>query len=466
MESIYGKAYGETQEQYLWRLGTAKEAGYFNITWEKIAELMNDAFCPDAPKDEATYRKRYRRMQDRMMMDDSNSNIVDINEMRARREKSEAPKAEAKEAASEAEGKEEKKPSSGKKILIFRAPVSESNKEEEEETVVDDSDVNVINLFREAEKERVRLRDERTSYTRVVRQSARAEALFDLFREEIRKYPATEPTPRMRIDGDTKEYAVYALLGDVHYGLEFNNRAGKYSPELAEERIMEYANEIVAIGERYNASVCYVSLLGDMISGNIHSTVRAENRENVVAQTIGVAELVAKFLYVLNKYFEHINVNSVSGNHSRLDLSAEDALRGEKLDCLIPWYCKAKLQNIKGVHFCENTIDSTVADFQIEGNNFIAVHGDYDKDPDQTAQRIERNIGGHVDYVVAGHLHVPAMNMKRTSFIRNGSVCGSGDEFTMKKRLFGPPCQVVLVVSEDGVESVHPVILDKKEAAV
>jgi hypothetical protein len=43
--------------------------------------------------------------------------------------------------------------------------------------------------------------------------------------------------------------------------------------------------------------------------------------------------------------------------------------------------------------------------------------------------------------------------------IRNGSVCGSGDEYTMKKRLFGYPCQVCLIVNENGIKDYIPIAL-------
>jgi len=423
MESIYQKAYGETMEQYLWRLGNLKETGVISCTWDELAEAMNEAFCPDAPKNGSCWRKRFRRIQDKMM----NDNVIDLAEARQKLEPA--------------------KP----------APVQQLLEEPTEES--EPAEGRMLNFFQEAEKQRLRLRDERTSYNRLMRQSARADAILDLFKEEISRYPGNPPKP-LDIQWDNEnQRAIYALLGDIHYGSVFSNRGGSFSPEIAEKRIMNYAEEIVKLGQANSIHTCYVSLLGDLISGNIHQTVRAENRENVVAQVIGVSELVADFLYVLAQHFSEVHVNSVSGNHSRLDLCAEDALRAEKLDALIPWYCKTKLESQSNVWFYKNTIDETIADFGIFGKNYIAVHGDFDKDLDKTALQVERNTGVDVDYVVAGHLHVPSVTMKNTGFIRNGSVCGSGDEFTMKKRLFGPPCQVAMIVGADGVESIYPMAI-------
>lgn len=43
-------------------------------------------------------------------------------------------------------------------------------------------------------------------------------------------------------------------------------------------------------------------------------------------------------------------------------------------------------------------------------------------------------LGTKIDYMLAGHMHVADARFENTGFIRNGSVCGSGDEYTVKKR--------------------------------
>ena len=152
-------------------------------------------------------------------------------------------------------------------------------------------------------------------------------------------------------------------------------------------------------------------------------------------------------------------VNSVDGNHSRVDLSADDALRAEKLDALIPWYCKTKLQLIDNVVFQDNELDSSIGNMSIFGKTYVCVHGDMDNDLKTSAQRIEQMMGNKIDYLLAAHMHIADCRIENVGFIRNGSVCGSGDEYTVKKRLFGPPVQVCMIVSKDGVEAIHPVKL-------
>lgn len=140
-------------------------------------------------------------------------------------------------------------------------------------------------------------------------------------------------------------------------------------------------------------------------------------------------------------------------------MTADDALRSEKLDALIPWYCKTKLQCVDNIIFQDNTLDSSIGSMSIFGKMYVCVHGDMDNDLKASAQRIEQMSGHKIDYLLAAHMHVADARLENIGYIRNGSVCGSGDEYTVKKRLFGPPVQVCMIVSPNGVEAIHPVKL-------
>lgn len=388
----------ENVEDFLWRLGSLKEAGAISFTWPELATIFNEYAEEDHT--ESYWRKQYRQMR----LDRDVQEAIEIEEQEA----------------------------------IAQQPS------------------NLRTYLREIEKRRVLARDERVSYTRTLRDEARKDAVVELFREEIRR--AEPPVVRERIK-TYSDKAVYAMISDIHYGLTFDNYAGHYDSRIAEKRVMKYAQHIVRIGESAGADTCYVSLMGDLISGNIHTTIRIENRENIIQQVVGVSELIAAFLYYLAEHFETVIVNSVDGNHSRTEAKAEDALRAEKLDALVPWYCKTKLEQLSNVAFNDNLYDPTIGRFNIFNKTYICVHGDMDNDLKSSVNRIERMTNQKIDYILAAHLHVPEMRMEDVGYIRNGSVCGSGDEYTVKKRLFSPAAQVCMVVSEQGVESLHSVAL-------
>ena len=306
----------------------------------------------------------------------------------------------------------------------------------------------------EIEKQRIRFRVDQARK----RKDLRGDALIDEVLEcLVSQIPTVKPVARNnKPDRDSQKKAVYCLLSDIHYGLEFDSYNGKYSPEIAEQRVMAYADKVVEIGK--GIDTCYVSLLGDFVSGIIHSAIRIENAENVVEQIVHVSNLIANFLYVLTLNFDHVIVNSVSGNHSRLD-QKDDALRKERLDDLIPWYAKARLKDCDNIEFIDNIIDNSIASFFIFNKLYVAVHGDFDKKPAESARRISDLINDRIDYFLSGHMHIAEARFDNTGFIRNGAVVSGGDDYTTKKRLFGPAMQLCLICDEDGVEAMYPVRL-------
>lgn len=306
-------------------------------------------------------------------------------------------------------------------------------------------------------KEEVIATDEVLATNRKTRSEARCDNIIDLFEEKIESYKPFEVPP---VKVGAEDRAVYAMLSDIHYGLTFHNFSGSYDSELAVKRVMKYAKEIVAFGEREKINDCYVSLMGDLISGNIHSTIRLENRENITQQVVGVSQLISEFLHELAQHFRNVYVNSVSGNHSRLE-KKEDALRTERMDDLVVEFVKLRLRDVNHVQFQPNLVDCTVATIGIFGVHYLAVHGDLEYGLQESAARLQNVIGERVDYILAGHTHVVEARLDGiANVIKNGCVCGSGDEYTMKKRLFGKPMQAFLVVNEFGVESIHPVNLN------
>lgn len=383
----------ETKDDFLLRLGDMKQIGMISLTWAELAKLLNAAVKDDERHGESWWRKRYHH----------------INESEA-----------------------------------------EEDTYIQEEPKEDDFLKSYFNML---EKQRIRIKDERMAYNRSVRKDARREELLDLLRNEIRQ---AEPVPYAAKPIHT-DRAVYALLSDIHYGIAFSATSGQYNTQIAKQRVMSYAERIIDIADEHKADICYVSLLGDLISGGCHQTIRIENEEDVVSQVIGVSELISAFLFRLAERFHEVRVNWVDGNHSRIVEDPENALIAEKLDTLIPWYAKTKLERLSNIFFESNAIDSSIANFRIFGRNYISVHGDMDNDLSVSCNRIEKLIGQPIDYFLAGHLHIADLRFEHTGFIRNGSVCGSGDQYTMKKRLFGPACQVTMIVTENGVEAVYPV---------
>lgn len=325
----------------------------------------------------------------------------------------------------------------------------------------DSTSPEIVSRYIEMESKRTQLRDERQAYRRQIAESARYESILDLFREEIAK--AEPPALYNTFTSNSSGKKMIAMLSDIHYGMTFkgNNpydRNRSYDSVRAQERVMKYAYEIIGIAHESRIHECYVPLMGDLISGNIHTTLRIENRENIVQQIVGVSELISEFLRILANYFERVTVFNVPGNHSRMDMK-DMCMNGERLDCLPIWYAQAKLSNFDNVEFCMGDTDPTMAVFDVCGKTYVAVHGDYDSDPVKATHRIMDIIGKKIECLLTAHMHVFETRFDECKMVRNGSILGSGDEYTQKLRLKSDPYQVVLVCDDMGISSIHPVSL-------
>jgi hypothetical protein len=151
--------------------------------------------------------------------------------------------------------------------------------------------------------------------------------------------------------------------------------------------------------------------------------------------------------------------HSVVGNHTRIDRK-DDAIHNERLDDLIAWTVYLRLNHVGNFAYRKNYYDTGISQINIRGNEYVGVHGDYDDYSPAGLSKLCMAIG-HVPYAVLyGHLHTCSVSESNgIKMIRGGSLCGSGDSFTVEKRLTGKPSQMVCVCNEDGVEAYYPVEL-------
>ena len=183
------------------------------------------------------------------------------------------------------------------------------------------------------------------------------------------------------------------------------------------------------------------------------------DRENVIEQIKIASELITSFCYELSTYFTNVFISNVAGNHSRID-KKEEALHNERLDDLIGWIVGQMLSHIDNIVMLNNKIDNGIATMEIRDNLYVAVHGDYDAFTPAGLANLITMLGYRPYAVTYGHKHTSAVDeYNDVKMIRGGSLAGSGDDFTIEKRLRGKPSQMVCVCSEKGVEAYYPVEL-------
>lgn len=307
------------------------------------------------------------------------------------------------------------------------------------------------------ELEKVKLRDQRTELNRKYREFARSQENMDILANAIKKqtpYIFSNKEHMVSSDND-----LFVPISDVHFGETSSNYFGMNSSDITKERFERYLFEIKSIQSKNDSENCYVGLMGDLISGNIHNTIRISNRENAIEQIIGCSELISQFVYELSKIFNNVFIASVSGNHTRLQ-KKDDSLRDERLDDLIIWYLKAKLQNIENISFIDEKIDTTIATMDIRGNTYMMVHGDYDCFSESGVSKLVMMCGFKPTGIFYGHKHVCSYDeVAGVSMVRSGSFSDTSGDFCVTKRISGRASQMVCVMNETGVSACYPVKL-------
>lgn len=314
---------------------------------------------------------------------------------------------------------------------------------------------------RELEAAKVQFRDERAAWNRQNAIDARVNQKLD-YLETVLKESGERiyiPSPFEVCVGNS-DNDLLVILSDLHIGAAFSSEWGEYNSDIATRRLNQYIREIVKIAERHNSENCFVSIQGDLISGNIHKSIQVTNRENVIDQIKIAANLITDFCFELSNYFKKVTITNVSGNHSRID-KKEDAIHSERLDDLIGWIVKNSLSHINKITFKENNLDIGIASIDIRGKEYIAVHGDYDSYSSSGVSNLCMMIHRIPYAILYGHLHHCSVDeVNGVKMVRGGSLAGSGDAFTIEKRLSGKPSQMVCVCSSAGIEAYYPVELN------
>lgn len=314
----------------------------------------------------------------------------------------------------------------------------------------------------EIQKEKRKLYDERLDINRRLREESRLETTIEKIDNMLNSIADTR-----YITYDKSHFIKYSdndmivCLSDLHLGTSYYSYDGCYDSKIARDRLNQYLSEIVNIQKTHSAENCVVLLLGDLISGNIHSTISVTNKENVIEQVKLACEYISDFVYELGKHFNNVEVRGVSGNHSRIKEKKEDALLGERLDSLIIWFIKSMLKNADNVTVYDEDIDDTMSIFFIRDKSYFGVHGDFDTMSDASIAKLALWAKFTPYCVLCGHKHFPAMtDVSGIKVVQSGSLGGSGDEYTRQKRLTGKPSQTVLVVNNRGIKCCYPIELD------
>ena len=157
---LFKRLENENEEQFLWRIGQAKDSGAIDLDWSDIADIMNREFREDESeyRNESAYRKPYQQAK-----------------------------------------------------RFFEANVF--NK------YCDDSYLDELrNAKHEIRKEKQKLFDERVAINKILREQGRMESMYDIVKRAVEEYTPTyfEYIPHDHNDGEND---LVIHLTDIHYGV-------------------------------------------------------------------------------------------------------------------------------------------------------------------------------------------------------------------------------------------------------
>ena len=393
------KLNSENEEQYVWRLGLAKDSGELDMSWDEIANVINKELGnEDRPLSEAAFRKPFQYAK-----------------------------------------------------KFYEAGVFNDLNE--------DKYLKELQLQKhELVKEQVKVRDERNELNRIIREEARKESYKDQIMRTISEYQCNplcydeskQFSGIIKTDND-----LIISMTDLHVGIEINNYFNKFNEDIFKNRLNQYLDKIFEVQLRHGSENAFV-ILSELVNGIIHNELRIESNQNLIEQFLTATNYISQFLSELSYRFNTVNVYMCVGNHSRISTKKEDSLKGENIDHLAIPFLEAKLQNFKNIKFYKNEIEESIAMFNVRNNVVMSSHGDKDA-PSNVVQKFTLLFGIRPSLVYLGHRHTNGLTtVYNTKVIESGCLSGT-DNYALDLRLHSKPSQTISVITENGLECLYNV---------
>lgn len=395
----------ENEEQFIWRLGQAKDSGELDMSWDEIANVINKELGnEDKPFSEAAFRKPFQYAK-----------------------------------------------------RFYEAGVFNNLNE--------DKYIKELQLQKDAVyKEKRKLYDQRREYNKLLISDARSEHLMDELITAANKLNEMKPLvfeEKWFVHNVHKEAVMF--WSDWHYGMVTDNLWNTYNTDICRQRVkklIEISKEYIELNK---IDVLHIVMLGDAAHGAIHSSCRVQSEEDVCDQLMNVSEIMAQAIGELSKVVNHISVYSCYGNHMRTVQDKKESIHSDNMEKIIPWWLEQRLKdNSKISIICSEYKEFTK--LNILGYNICCIHGDLDsfRNLGVTVNTIfSRKFGETIDYTVSGDKHhLEEFEQFDIESILIRSLCGT-DEYANNKRLYSKAGQTLMIFNDVyGRESTYHIPLN------
>ena len=315
--------------------------------------------------------------------------------------------------------------------------------------------------IRRLEEAKTQYRDWHNAFNEQNRTNARVEQKLDYLQETLNNIGEEillkEICPKQN---GTTDKEMLIMLSDWHIGAEYYRFSGCFNEGIAQERLCQLMGEIFKIKRTHDVSKCKVVMLGDFINGNIHQRIKVTNRINVIEQIKECVALLTTFCESLCAVFETVELHDVCGNHTRIDRK-DDALHDERLDSLVSWSVANLLNHKANFEYVNPAFTTDIDIIDVCGKNYVAVHGDYDSFSKSGVSDLTMMLGFKPYAILFGHMHTCAYDeVSDIKMVRGGCLSGTGDDYTLERRLRNKASQMVLVCDKNGIKCAYPITLD------
>lgn len=354
-KDILKKLPDENEDQYIWRIGQAKDSGLLDITWEQLAPRLNVELGIDETewRGESAFRKAYRWMQR------AHDNVF--------------------------------------------AKWDNSQGDYEE-----------LNIkLRELEKAKIKLRTEKLEYNKWLREEARDELIVEHICAAIKNLPPLaipEVLPAHIAGRVHNERTGCLLIADTHYGVDlkivglFGETINEYSPEIFELRMNDLLVQVVDICEKEGFTSLNVYDLGDEVDGLLRVSQLWKLRYGVIESTVRYGRFITEWLNELSKHV-YVRYQMVKdSNHCQLRLLSQpkNTFKDENMSYIITEKIMDRLEENPNFEFIQNPTGYIFDD--VFGYKILGIHGE-GKGLEQSIKDFSRTYKVNIDFLVGGHKH-------------------------------------------------------------
>lgn len=284
----------------------------------------------------------------------------------------------------------------------------------------------------------------------------------ETLREEIDEFTELAYEPIMRVS----ENKLIVLLSDWHIGYVINDYKGNsFNYKVAQERLSKMLAEIKKTCDLYNITDIVVVNAGDSIEGlYLRQNQSYECEFNLNEQIVKATRLLYGVCTSISE-FANVEFVSVGGNHNRGAGSKDANIEGDNSNIIIVEMFKdfVELSKNNRINVLETDFKDDSAVLEMCGKKIKVIHGDNRVKEGKKLFDAEATMDkDFYDIILRGHFHnfnIETMN-NGGYVITNGCLFGANPYSVKRMSCYGKAGQTLIVVSENGVESIKNVELN------